>query len=80
MASTTPASIKKSPTFLISETINQGVKICLGRRRPRCEFPEQWRGSWFQSGENTLIAINGTRISNKGQCTEADGDMFLIYD
>ncbi|XP_031777075.1 uncharacterized protein LOC100678593 isoform X4 [Nasonia vitripennis] len=48
--------------------------------RPRCEFPEQWRGSWFQSGENTLIAINGTRISNKGQCTEADGDMFLIYD
>ncbi|XP_023315059.1 uncharacterized protein LOC106652588 [Trichogramma pretiosum] len=45
-----------------------------------CQFPAQWRGSWFQSGENTLITINGTRISNKGQCSENQGDMFLIYD
>ncbi|XP_014203491.1 uncharacterized protein LOC106635848 [Copidosoma floridanum] len=45
-----------------------------------CEFPAQWRGNWFQSGENTLIAINGTRLSHKGECVKKNNDMFIIYD
>ncbi|XP_015603491.1 uncharacterized protein LOC107271703 [Cephus cinctus] len=47
----------------------------------RCEFPSHWRGSWFQSGVPGLVTINGSIITNKGQCVAVgDGDKFLVQD
>ncbi|KAL4711191.1 hypothetical protein ACJJTC_019032 [Scirpophaga incertulas] len=46
-----------------------------------CTFPESWTGSWFQSGNPGLIAINSTHIQLKGECIEMDStDKFLLYD
>ncbi|KAM3955674.1 uncharacterized protein ACR2FA_010391 [Aphomia sociella] len=46
-----------------------------------CTFSESWTGSWFQSGNPGLIAINSTHIQSKGECFETDSyDKFLLYD
>ncbi|KAL3252310.1 hypothetical protein MRX96_017637, partial [Rhipicephalus microplus] len=45
-----------------------------------CEFPQRWRGVWFQKGAHPAISIERTQITFKGTCVQADGDMFLIED
>ncbi|CAH2056145.1 unnamed protein product, partial [Iphiclides podalirius] len=46
-----------------------------------CTFPADWTGSWFQSGNPGLIAINSTHIQSKGECYESESyDKFLLYD
>ncbi|KAJ8688367.1 hypothetical protein QAD02_024162, partial [Eretmocerus hayati] len=70
----------KWPLLLMSFLLPNSYTFGAPNSHSGCEFPPQWRGSWFQSGENTLITINGTRISNKGDCIGNKGDMFVIFD
>ncbi|XP_058793493.1 uncharacterized protein LOC131665560 isoform X1 [Phymastichus coffea] len=69
----------KWPLMLTCLLLPQSCILGAPNSRAVCEFPAQWRGSWFQSGEN-LITINGSRFSNKGQCIAVEGDMYHIYD
>lgn len=45
-----------------------------------CKFPSHWSGSWFQSGVQGMVVVNGTNISSKGQCMQADGEKFIIQE
>lgn len=45
-----------------------------------CEFPAQWNGRWFQSGNQGLVTVNGSMMTNKGRCIETKDDKFLIQD
>ncbi|KAG5672930.1 hypothetical protein PVAND_003018 [Polypedilum vanderplanki] len=43
-------------------------------------FPQQWEGSWFQSGVPQPIEIQGSIMSSRGNCIASDGDKFLMRD
>ncbi|KOX73493.1 hypothetical protein WN51_14539 [Melipona quadrifasciata] len=45
-----------------------------------CEFPAQWNGHWFQSGNEGLVTVNGSMMTSKGRCIETKDDKFLIQD
>lgn len=45
-----------------------------------CVFPQQWEGSWFQSGVPQTINIQGSKMSNRGDCIASDGDKFLMRE
>lgn len=45
-----------------------------------CVFPQQWEGSWFQSGVPQTIDIQGSTMSNRGSCIASDGDKFLMRE
>jgi len=45
-----------------------------------CVFPQQWEGSWFQSGVPQPIEIEGSAMSNRGKCIASDGDKFLMVE
>lgn len=45
-----------------------------------CVFPQQWEGSWFQSGVPQTIDIQGSTMSNRGTCIASDGDKFLMRE
>lgn len=45
-----------------------------------CVFPQQWEGSWFQSGVPNTIDILGSTMSNRGNCIASDGDKFLMRE
>ncbi|XP_043280833.1 uncharacterized protein [Venturia canescens] len=51
-----------------------------GAPPPGCKFPSHWSGSWFQSGVQGMVVVNGTNISSKGQCMQADGEKFIILE
>ncbi|CAH1730800.1 unnamed protein product [Chironomus riparius] len=56
---------------------------CLQARQEassNCVFPQQWEGSWFQSGVPQTINIQGSKMSNRGDCIASDGDKFLMRD
>ncbi|KAK2583583.1 hypothetical protein KPH14_009527 [Odynerus spinipes] len=58
-----------------------GANACNRITVSRCKFPEEWNGRWFQSGNPGLVTVNGSIISNKGQCIEVkDDDKFLVHD
>lgn len=44
-----------------------------------CQLPDAWRGTWFQSGLNT-VRINETAIDFKGKCLESDGEYYLFEE
>ncbi|KAK4036400.1 hypothetical protein OUZ56_028458 [Daphnia magna] len=44
-----------------------------------CQLPDAWRGTWFQSGLNT-VRINETTIDFKGKCLESDGEYYLFEE
>lgn len=45
-----------------------------------CVFPQQWEGSWFQSGVPQTIDIQGSTISNRGTCIASENDKFLMRE
>lgn len=45
-----------------------------------CVFPQQWEGSWFQSGVPQTIGIQGSEMSNRGTCIASEGDKFLMRE
>ena len=51
-----------------------GMTLTLGME---CEFPEQWRGQWFQSGLGEVSITNDT-VSTKGQCVNVHRDYYLL--
>ena len=44
-----------------------------------CQLPDAWRGTWFQSGLNT-VRINETSIEQKGKCLESEGEYYLFEE
>jgi hypothetical protein len=46
----------------------------------KCVFPQQWEGSWFQSGVPKTIDIQGSTISNRGTCIASENDKFLMIE
>lgn len=44
-----------------------------------CQLADAWRGTWFQSGLNT-VRINETSIDFKGKCLESDGNYYLFEE
>ncbi|XP_053982223.1 uncharacterized protein LOC128892926 [Hylaeus anthracinus] len=45
-----------------------------------CEFPAQWKGRWFESGNVELVTVNGSIMTSKGVCIDKEDDKFLIHD
>ncbi|XP_076236438.1 uncharacterized protein LOC143180532 [Calliopsis andreniformis] len=52
----------------------------LGASHAGCEFPSEWNGRWFQSGNEDLVTVNGSMMTSKGQCIDTKDDKFLIHD
>nr|XP_012139271.1 PREDICTED: uncharacterized protein LOC100884026 isoform X4 [Megachile rotundata] len=52
----------------------------LGASHAGCEFPAQWNGHWFQSGNQGLVTVNGSMMTSKGRCIETKDDKFLTHD
>ena len=52
----------------------------LGESHAGCEFPGEWNGRWFQSGNQELVTVNGSMMTSKGRCIETQDDLFLIHD
>jgi hypothetical protein len=53
---------------------------CLVSASSNCVFPQEWEGSWFQSGVPQTIDIQGSTMSNRGSCIASDGDKFLMRE
>ncbi|KZC07858.1 hypothetical protein WN55_09844 [Dufourea novaeangliae] len=49
-------------------------------KNSRCEFPTEWNGRWFQSGNDELVTVNGPNMTSKGVCIDTKDDKFLIHD
>ncbi|CRK89429.1 CLUMA_CG003178, isoform A [Clunio marinus] len=45
-----------------------------------CVFPQQWNGSWFQSGEQQPITFSGSTMSSRGRCVASEGDKYLLVN
>jgi hypothetical protein len=45
----------------------------------RCAFPEDWRGSWYESRDGD-VTITSTRFSNKGTCVETDHRFYYLIE
>ncbi|XP_043252057.1 uncharacterized protein LOC122397169 [Colletes gigas] len=45
-----------------------------------CEFPAEWKGRWFESGNQELVTVNGSIMTSKGICIDKEDDKFLIHD
>ncbi|XP_078041794.1 uncharacterized protein LOC144472508 [Augochlora pura] len=45
-----------------------------------CEFPAEWNGRWFESGNLGPVKVNGSLMTSKGTCIDAVDDKFLIHD
>ena len=43
----------------------------------RCEFPADWRGTWFESGVGDVI-VTSRNVSRKGVCLENVDNFFLL--
>ncbi|CRK89436.1 CLUMA_CG003182, isoform D [Clunio marinus] len=69
--------------ILIVVLLNFTSIECLQSRQEassNCVFPQQWEGSWFQSGVPQTIDIQGSTMSNRGSCIASDGDKFLMRE
>ncbi|XP_064477625.1 uncharacterized protein LOC135391321 isoform X2 [Ornithodoros turicata] len=50
------------------------------RRGSACHFKSRWHGTWFQKGAQPAVVIDRSQFASKGNCIDADGDMFLLED
>ena len=51
--------------------------IVLGAER--CQFPEEWRGRWYQGGLEEVV-IKDTAISKKGVCRTHHNAFYVLED
>ncbi|EFX83288.1 hypothetical protein DAPPUDRAFT_240014 [Daphnia pulex] len=73
---------KGGPKFLLSSSggpYPMRVMVMKVSKRSSCQLPDAWRGTWFQSGLNT-VRINETTIDFKGKCLESDGEYYLFEE
>ena len=45
----------------------------------RCQFPEEWRGRWYQGGLGEVV-IKDTAISKKGVCRAHKDSFYVLED
>ena len=46
---------------------------------PRCKFPVEWRGRYYQSGLGE-INVRESYLTTKGTCVEQERDYFFFYN
>ncbi|KAH0535438.1 hypothetical protein KQX54_016430 [Cotesia glomerata] len=71
------ATQKESTSYVTNRTLVFTRKLV--RVSGSCQFPESWRGQWFQSGKPSSVTINATTFGEK-TCIENNGDMYSVYD
>ena len=45
-----------------------------------CEFPANWKGTWYHAGFPHPLNITGREISSKGFCQQRNGSLYLVRE